>query len=109
MTSRLKIRDLELIVALHEEGTFTQAAKRVGVTEPALSKRLLLIERHGAGHGFLTGAMTALRSPERDGTSSSIFRRAFIPSIAPFMRRGKLSGVSATSSESGHRRTCHPR
>jgi len=45
LTSRLKIRDLELIVALHEEGTFTQAAKRVGVTEPALSKRLLLIER----------------------------------------------------------------
>jgi DNA-binding transcriptional LysR family regulator len=46
MTAHLKIRDLELIVALHEEGTLTQAAKRVGVTEPALSKRLLLIERH---------------------------------------------------------------
>ena len=45
MTAHLKIRDLELIVALHEEGTLTQAAKRVGVTEPALSKRLLLIER----------------------------------------------------------------
>lgn len=44
MTTRLKISDLELVVALQEEGTFTQAAKRVGVSEPALSKRLQLIE-----------------------------------------------------------------
>jgi DNA-binding transcriptional LysR family regulator len=45
VTSHLKIRDLELVVALCEEGTFTKAAKRVGITEPALSKRLLMIER----------------------------------------------------------------
>ena len=45
MTPQLKIRDLELVVALHEEGTFTQAAKRVGITEPAFSKRLKLVER----------------------------------------------------------------
>jgi LysR family cyn operon transcriptional activator len=44
VTSHLKIRDLELVVALCEEGTFTQAAKRVGITEPALCKRLLMIE-----------------------------------------------------------------
>jgi DNA-binding transcriptional LysR family regulator len=45
MKAQLKIRDLELVVALHEEGTFTQAAKRVGITEPAFSKRLKLVER----------------------------------------------------------------
>jgi len=45
MTANLKIRDLELVVALHEEGNVTQAAKRVGISEPALSKRLRLVER----------------------------------------------------------------
>jgi len=41
----LKIRDLELVVALHEEGTFTQTANRFGVSQTALSKRIQLIER----------------------------------------------------------------
>jgi hypothetical protein len=45
MTAHLKIRDLELIVALHEEGTLTRAAKRVGLTEPAFSKRLQVVEQ----------------------------------------------------------------
>ena len=49
MTAQLKIRDLELIVALHEEGTLTRAAKRVGITEPAFSKRLQLGGEGGAG------------------------------------------------------------
>jgi DNA-binding transcriptional LysR family regulator len=43
--SHLKIRDLELVVALHEEGSVTQAAKRIGISEPAFSKRIQLIER----------------------------------------------------------------
>ena len=45
MSAQLKIRDLEMVVALHEEGTFTQAAKRIGVTQTALSKRVQVIER----------------------------------------------------------------
>jgi len=45
MSAQLKIRDLEMVVALHEEKTFTQAAKRVGVTQTALSKRVQAIER----------------------------------------------------------------
>jgi len=45
MSAQLKIRDLETVVALHEEKTFTQAAKRVGVTQTALSKRVQAIER----------------------------------------------------------------
>jgi DNA-binding transcriptional LysR family regulator len=39
-----RIRDLELIVALHEAGNMTQAAKRLGISEPALSKQLQKIE-----------------------------------------------------------------
>jgi DNA-binding transcriptional LysR family regulator len=35
---QFRIRDLELVVALHEEGNMTQAAKRLGMSEPALSK-----------------------------------------------------------------------
>jgi len=46
MSTHLKIRDLEMVVALQEEGTFTQAARRVGVTQTALSKRVQAIERH---------------------------------------------------------------
>jgi len=45
MSGLIRIRDLEFVIALHEEGNFTQAAKRVGISEPALSKRLRLIER----------------------------------------------------------------
>ena len=45
MLSHLKIRDLELVVALHEEGSVTQAAKRVGISEPAFCKRIQLVER----------------------------------------------------------------
>ena len=44
MCVQLKIRDLELVVALHEERTFTQAARRIGM-QTALSKRLQTIER----------------------------------------------------------------
>jgi DNA-binding transcriptional LysR family regulator len=46
MAVQWKIRDLELVVALHEEGSLTLAAKRVGITEPALSKRLQVVERN---------------------------------------------------------------
>ena len=42
---QFRIRDLELVVALHEEGNMTQAAKRLGISEPALSKQLRQIER----------------------------------------------------------------
>jgi molybdate transport repressor ModE-like protein len=45
MLSHLKIRDLELVVALHEEGSVTHAAKRVGISEPAFCKRIQLIEQ----------------------------------------------------------------
>jgi hypothetical protein len=39
-----RIRDLELLLVLHEEGNMTRAATRVGISEPALSKQLWKLE-----------------------------------------------------------------
>jgi len=52
---QFRIRDLELIVALHEEGNMTQAAKRLGISEPALSQQLKKIERRIQTHLFERG------------------------------------------------------
>jgi DNA-binding transcriptional LysR family regulator len=38
------IRDLELVLALHEESNVTRAAQRVGISEPAFGKQLQKIE-----------------------------------------------------------------
>lgn len=53
MSGHIKIRDLELVIALQEESNFTQAAKRIGISEPALSKRLRLIEQRVHAHLFV--------------------------------------------------------
>lgn len=45
MTDPMRIRDLELVVAVYETGNLTQAAKQMGMSEPALSKQLHVIER----------------------------------------------------------------
>ncbi len=45
MATRTRIHDLELVIALSEERNLSQAAKRVGMTQPAISKRLQVIER----------------------------------------------------------------
>jgi DNA-binding transcriptional LysR family regulator len=53
----MRIRDLELIVAVYETGNLTQAAKQMNISEPALSKQLHVIERRirvrlfDRGHG----------------------------------------------------------
>jgi len=40
-----RIRDLELLLVLNEEGNMTRAASRVGISEPALSKQLRKLEQ----------------------------------------------------------------
>lgn len=69
MSGHIKIRDLELIVALHEEGNLTQAAKRIGISEPAFSKRLRLIERRVQMRLFARGS---------DGSHATESGRAFL-------------------------------
>jgi DNA-binding transcriptional LysR family regulator len=56
MSGHIRIRDLELVVALHEECNVTQAARRVGISEPALSKRLRLIEHRVKATLFTRGS-----------------------------------------------------
>jgi DNA-binding transcriptional LysR family regulator len=56
----MRIRDLELIVAVYEAGNLTRAAKQIGISEPALSKQLHVIEQRmrvrlfDRGHGGAT-------------------------------------------------------
>jgi len=45
MATKTRIHDLELVVALSEERTLSQAAKRLGLTQPAMTKRLHVIQR----------------------------------------------------------------
>jgi DNA-binding transcriptional LysR family regulator len=45
VATKTRIHHLELVIALSEERTLSQAAKRVGMTQPAVSKRLHVIER----------------------------------------------------------------
>lgn len=44
-TTHIRIRDLEMVLALHEEGNFTRAAQRIGISQPAFSNQLRKIER----------------------------------------------------------------
>jgi len=78
---QFRIRDMEIVVALHEEGNMTQAAKRLGITEPALSKQLKEIERRiqtplfergdggvvatASGRAFVAHAMEIIQSFRR--------------------------------------------
>jgi DNA-binding transcriptional LysR family regulator len=55
MTDPIRIRDLELIVAVYETGNLTQAAKQMNMSEPALSKQLHVIERRMRVHLFDRG------------------------------------------------------
>ena len=72
MSGHIKIRDLELVVALQEERNFTQAAKRVGISEPAFSKRLRLIERRLQAKLFTRGTEGVLVT----ASGSSFIERA---------------------------------
>ena len=103
---QFRIRDLELVVALHEEGNMTQAAKRLGMSEPALSKQLKKIERRiqtrlferGNGGVVTTGSGRSFVAHAAESVQA--FRRAVHEAqeskhIAPHRLR---IGVS----------TCHP-
>jgi len=62
----ITLRRLRLIVALADEGGVTAAARAVGMSQPALSQNLRVIERH-YGFSFLmrSGRRTVLTRPGR--------------------------------------------
>lgn len=95
MTAQLKIRDLELVVALHEEGTFTQAAKRIGVTQTAITKRLQMIERQ---------IQARLFDRNRDGASITDSGRSFVSGAAQILHEFHRTVHDAQEAKHGERR-----
>ena len=65
----MRIRDLELIVAVYESGNLTVAARQVGMSEPGLSKQLHVIERRSRLRFFDRG---------RGGAALTEAGRAFV-------------------------------
>ncbi|HEY1499730.1 MAG TPA: LysR family transcriptional regulator [Acidobacteriaceae bacterium] len=65
----MRIRDLELIVAVYESGNLTLAARQVGMSEPGLSKQLQVIERRSRLRFFDRG---------RGGAALTEAGRAFV-------------------------------
>src|SRR5438093_5583382 len=77
----MKVRQLACFVAVVEEGSFTRAAQRIGVTQPSLSQHIraleeelggAVLERHPrgisltpAGRSLLPEARAAIRAVER--------------------------------------------
>jgi DNA-binding transcriptional LysR family regulator len=95
MTAQLKIRDLELVVALHEEGTFTQAAKRIGVSQTTITKRLQSIERHVKARLF---------DRNRDGASITDSGRSFVSGAAEIIHAFHRTVHEAQEAKHGERR-----
>jgi LysR family transcriptional regulator, benzoate and cis,cis-muconate-responsive activator of ben and cat genes len=103
---QFRIRDMEIIVALHEEGNMTQAAKRLGFTEPALSKQLKEIERR---------IQTPLFERGNGGVVATASGRAFVAhamEIIQSFRRAIHEAHESKHSEPYRLRigvsTCHP-
>jgi len=65
-----RIRDLELLLVLNEEGNMTRAATRVGISEPALSKQLRKLEKRLQLKLFERG---------KDGVATTAGGQAFMP------------------------------
>jgi len=103
----LRIRDFELIVALHEEGNMTQAANRLGITEPALSQQLKKIERRIQTHLFERGM--GVSSPLAPGVPSSrVLWRLSRHFAGPFTKRTKPNTTSPIDCESASHRFILP-
>ncbi|HEY2936053.1 MAG TPA: LysR family transcriptional regulator [Gaiellaceae bacterium] len=82
----MNLRRLELFVAVVEEGSFTRAARRLGLAQPSLSQQVRALEQElggplierlprgvrltPVGKAFLPEAQAALRSVQRAGSAA---------------------------------------
>jgi DNA-binding transcriptional LysR family regulator len=98
MSSQLNIRDLEMVIALHEEGNFTRAAKRIGISEPALSKRLQFIEQYVHAQLF---------ERRHDGAYITDSGRMFIEHTSDILHRVRRAVHEAQEAKNGEFRKLH--
>ncbi|MFF0163414.1 LysR family transcriptional regulator [Streptomyces sp. NPDC005263] len=65
----VEIRQVEYFVAVAEELSFTRAAQRLSMTQPALSRAIRALEKN-VGAALLVRTRTASRSPTPAGPCS---------------------------------------
>ncbi|MEJ6550422.1 LysR family transcriptional regulator [Corynebacterium sp. USCH3] len=95
MNARLTLESLRYADAVADTGSFSSAARRFGVTQPALSISIAKLEEHLGGRIFL-------RNPR--GTSPTAFGAAVLPRIKQIITdvtRMEVEAESFTSSRSG--------
>lgn len=95
MNARLTLESLRYADAVADAGSFSSAARRFGVTQPALSISIAKLEEHLGGRIFL-------RNPR--GTSPTAFGAALLPRIKQIIAditRMEVEAESFTSSRSG--------
>lgn len=95
MNARLTLESLRYADAVADTGSFSSAARRFGVTQPALSISIAKLEEHLGGRIFL-------RNPR--GTSPTAFGAAVLPRIKQIITdvaRMETEAVSFASSRSG--------
>lgn len=95
MNTRLTLESLRYADAVADTGSFSSAARRFGVTQPALSISIAKLEAHLGGRIFL-------RNPR--GTSPTAFGATLLPRIKQLIadvNRLELEAESFTSSRSG--------
>ena len=83
----MRLHQLEYVLAVAEEGSFTRAAARLHLAQPSLSRQIRLLERELGVLLFNRGRGQALVTPTADGEA-----------LLPFMRR-VLADVEATGAE----------
>src|SRR5947199_471105 len=91
----MNIRQLECLVAIVDEGSFTRAARRIGITQPSLSQHIRALERD------LDGAVLD-RLPR--GISLTPAGRSLLPEARVAVRafeRGRQGARAALALESG--------
>jgi DNA-binding transcriptional LysR family regulator len=83
----VRLHQLEYVLAVAEERSFTRAAARLHLAQPSLSRQIRLLERELGVLLFNRGRGQALVTPTSDGDA-----------LLPFMRR-VLADVEATGAE----------
>jgi DNA-binding transcriptional LysR family regulator len=92
----IRIRDLEMIIALHETGNVTRAAERVGISEPAFSMQMRKIERR---------LQIKLFERAKGGMATTACGRSFVPHACDSVHAFRRALHDAHETKYGERHT----